>query len=460
MPLACGSSHVMSARSSERMRQVTISSGDVATDRAVRRMTIALAVMSAATFGTLSFTFSVMLGPMGTELGWSNVLLSAGFTLGAVVGGSLSAVVGRTIDVRGGRGVIVTGSFVGAAGVLLWSMATTPVSYLLAWVVIGVGMALGFYDPAFACVVRHAPGRRRQAVLAITLAGALASTIYIPLAEFLIVRSGWRAALVQLAVLFVVVTLPTNLWGLPRRGVVLEADASVIVEIDPMVVEDPSAAPSEQPHTMPDASPSMRNSSDLRRVALAAVLGYAVTIALGTHLVAFLIVGGRSSAVAAALAAGLGVGKLIGRLGVGVVMRWVGSYRLVMACHLALGAALAIPLMLPPGPLDLVMVAALGIAAGALTVVRPLYIADLFGTRGFGQTSGRVNRVNRVTTAFVPMMVGAIVTVTGSYAAAWGLLAIGVVAGAVILPPLRTPRSQEMVIPTGEPDGAPGPEAQ
>jgi MFS family permease len=423
------------------MRQVTTSSAAVATDRAVRRMTIALAVMSAATFGTLSFTFSVMLGPMGAELGWSNVLLSAGFTLGAVVGGSLSAVVGRMIDVRGGRGVIVTGSFVGASGVLLWSMATTPAAYLLAWVVIGVGMALGFYDPAFACVVRHAPGRRREAVLAITLAGALASTIYIPLAEFLISRSGWRAALVQLAVLFVVVTLPTNLWGLPRRGVVLEPDPLAIVEVDPLVAGVSSAALTESSHATPDTAPSMRNSSDLRRVALAAVLGYAVTIALGTHLVAFLIVGGRSSAVAAALAAGLGVGKLLGRLGVGLVMRWVGSYRLFMGCHVALGAALAIPLLLPPGPLDLVMVAALGVSAGALTVVRPLYIADLFGSRGFGQTSGRVNRVNRVTTAFVPMMVGAIVTFTGSYAAAWGLLAVGVVAGALILPPLPTPPS-------------------
>jgi MFS family permease len=371
-----------------------------------------------------------MLGPMSADLGWSNALLSAGFTLGAVVGGALSAIVGRMIDVRGGREVIVTGSFVGAAGILLWSFATTPATYLLAWVVIGVGMALGFYDPAFACVVRHAPGRRKEAVLAITLAGALASTIWIPLGELLISRSGWRPALMQLALLYLLLTLPLNLYGLPKRGVVLVPDG-----LGPVEVRSAAASLDAEP-AAPEESPSMRGSSALRRVAIAAVLGYAVTIALGTHLVAFLIVGGRSSTVAAALAAGLGVGKLLGRLGVGVVMRWVGSHRLFVACHLALGGALAIPLLLPPGPLDLAMIAALGIAAGALTVVRPLYIADLFGSRGFGLTSGRVNRVNRVTTAFVPMIVGAIVTVTGSYTAAWALLAIGVVAGALILPPL------------------------
>lgn len=420
----------------------------VEVDRAVRRMTVALAVMALATFGTLSFTFSVMLGPMSEDLGWSNALLSAGFTLGSVVGGTLSAAVGRMIDVRGGREVIVAGSFVGAAGMALWSLATTPVTYLLAWMVMGVGMALGFYEPTFATVMRHAPGQRAKAVLAITLAGALASTIWIPLGELLISRGGWRMALLQLAVLYLVLTLPLNLLGLPRRGIVLAPEepttgpiaAAAAGEADGDGEAAPDATVSEPPAL--DASPSMRSSSELRRVTISAVLGYSVTLALGTHLVAFLVVGGRSTGLAAALAAGLGVGKLVGRLGVGMVLRRLGSYRLFFACHVTLGAALAIPILLPPGPLDLAMIAALGIAAGALTVVRPLYVADLFGSHGFGLTFGRINRVNRVITAFIPMVVGAIVTVTGSYTAAWGLLAVGVTVGAFILPPVPKDRSR------------------
>jgi len=419
--------------------------------RSARIMTVALAVMTWASFGTLAFTFSVMLGPMTEELGWSNALLSSGYTVGAVVAGALAAFVGRTIDVSGGRAVAIAGSFVGASGVLLWSISTTPTVYLLAWTVMGAGMALGLYEPAFASVLRHVPGRRRESVLTITLAGALASTVYIPLAQFLVSRADWRVALTQLAVLYVAVTLPFNLLALPRRGAVLVPDAGTTT-----LVSAPAPAPATVTATAtaefgPEelteraVSPSLRTSSDLRRVALVTVLGHSPTVALGTHLVAFLIVGGRSAAAAAALAAGLGIGKLLGRLSVGAAMRWFGSYRLLVTCHVAIGAALLVPLVLPPGPLDLAMIAALGMGAGSMTVVRPLYIADVFGSAGFGLTSGRINRVNKVATAFIPLSIGAIVTVTGGYTIAWALLAVGALAGAVILPPVRTRREVAIV---------------
>lgn len=412
----------------------------VAVDRAVRRMTVALAVMSLASFGTLSFTFSVMLGPMGADLGWSNALLSSGFTLGSVVGGALAAFVGRTIDLRGGRRVLVTGSFVGAAGMLAWSLATTPITYLLAWVVIGVGMSLGFYEPTVASAVRHAPGRRRDAVLTITLAGALASTIWIPLGELLISLGGWRTALMQLALLYLLLTLPLNLLALPRGTVVLVPDA-------PPAPREPVEPTPEAAPAAAAAPPTMFSSPQMRRVALASVLGYAVTLALGTHLVAFLVVGGRAPAVAAALAAGLGVGKLLGRLGVGLLLRRTTTRTLYAGCHFTIGVALSVPILLPPGPYDLATIGALGMSAGALTVVRPLYIADLFGSRGFGLTAGRINRVNRIVTAFVPLVVGSIVTVTGSYTAAWTALAFGVVLGGFLLP--RLPASGGRAVAAG-----------
>jgi hypothetical protein len=55
------------------------------------------------------------------------------------------------------------------------------------------------------------------------------------------------------------------------------------------------------------------------------------------------------------------------------------------------------------------------------------------------------------------MLVGAIVTVTGSYAVAWALLAVGVVAGALILPPL--PLQQAVGVRALDPDGDAGHDA-
>lgn len=379
---------------------------------AVRRMTAALAVTSLSGFGILSFSFGVILAPMAAELGWSNAALSSGFTVGLIAAGAASAIVGRTIDMHGGRGVLAVGSFVGAAGMVLWALASSLPTYYLAWAVIGIGMAMSLYEPTFATVLRHAPGRRRESVLIITLAGALSSTIFIPLTELLVSRADWRTALLQLALLHVVLTLPGNVFLVPRGGRVLAPDEPVQSTAAGLAAAQATRAP------------TLATSSDLRRAAVSMVLGHAPIIAIGTHLVTFLVLGGRSPATAAALAGGVGLGKLVGRLGCGVAVRRYSSYRLLNLCYLTMGLALHIPLLLPPGPLDVAMIALFGLGAGALTVLRPLYIAELFGAVGFGETSGRINRVNKIATAFVPMFVGLIVTGTGSYRTAWFLLAI------------------------------------
>lgn len=402
-------------------------------------MTGALAVTATSGFGTLSFSFGVILGPMTAELGWSNATVSAGYTVGLFVSGAVSALVGRTIDIGGGRRALTAGTLVGGLGIVLWSSVSSLLGFFFAWLVIGIGMALSLYEPTFAAVMRHAPAHRRRSVLVITLAGALSSTIFIPLTELLVSRGDWRTALLWLALLHVALTLPGNLLFIPRGGLVLAAEPPLAVG----PVADARTSSTAPP--VRDAAPTLRTSVALRRAALGMVLGHAPVIAVSTHLVLFLVLGGRSPATAAVLAGGVGLGKFAGRVWFGHLARRVSSYRLVNACFLTSGAALSIPLVLPPGPLDLVMIAAFGVGAGALTVIRPLYIADLFGARGFGLTSGRINRVNKIATAFVPLFVGVSVTATGSYTAAWATLAVSQLLAVRLMPrlPGRAPSDEQ-----------------
>ena len=73
-------------------------------------------------------------------------LFSGALLLSAVLGPS----VGRAIDDRGGRGVLTLSNLVLAAGLVLLGLAQGFVTLALAWTVLGVGMAMGLYDPAFA----------------------------------------------------------------------------------------------------------------------------------------------------------------------------------------------------------------------------------------------------------------------------------------------------------------------
>jgi MFS family permease len=62
----------------------------------------------------------------------------------------LGPFLGRLIDRRGGRRVLC-GSNVGfAVGLIMLGESAGPASLVLAWLVLGVAMAAGLYEPAFA----------------------------------------------------------------------------------------------------------------------------------------------------------------------------------------------------------------------------------------------------------------------------------------------------------------------
>jgi cyanate permease len=101
--------------------------------------------------------------------------------------------------------------------VLAWSrVESLPVFYLI-WAGIGVTMAATFYEPAFVTVANWFACYRGRALTLLTFGGGFASVIFIPLADRLIVDHGWRTALVVLACILAVVTIPAHVLLLRRH---------------------------------------------------------------------------------------------------------------------------------------------------------------------------------------------------------------------------------------------------
>ena len=73
-------------------------------------------------------------------------LFSGALLLSAAVGPS----VGRLIDRQGGRGLMAISNLVIAAGLLILAAAQHITGLAIAWAVLGVGIGMGLYDPAFA----------------------------------------------------------------------------------------------------------------------------------------------------------------------------------------------------------------------------------------------------------------------------------------------------------------------
>jgi MFS family permease len=72
-------------------------------------------------------------------------LFSGALLLSAVVGPP----VGRLIDRHGGRHLLAASNLVIATGLLILGTAHSIVGLVVAWTVLGVGIGMGLYDPAF-----------------------------------------------------------------------------------------------------------------------------------------------------------------------------------------------------------------------------------------------------------------------------------------------------------------------
>src|ERR1700758_5641035 len=75
-------------------------------------------------------------------------LFSGALLLSAAVGPS----VGRLIDRHGGRVLLAVSNLVIAAGLVVLAAAQGIVGLVIAWSVLGVGIGMGLYDPAFAAL--------------------------------------------------------------------------------------------------------------------------------------------------------------------------------------------------------------------------------------------------------------------------------------------------------------------
>ena len=170
-------------------------------------------------WGVLYYAFAVFLLPMQRELGFSAAQLTGAFSLALLVsGGRRASRVGRYLDRRSPRALMTAGSVAGAVLVVAWSRVHGLAAFYALWVAIGLVMATVLYEPAFTVVAkwfRDADARRR-ALTALTLVAALASFIFLPLSQALIDAHGWRDALVILAVILAVVTIPLHALVLRR----------------------------------------------------------------------------------------------------------------------------------------------------------------------------------------------------------------------------------------------------
>lgn len=175
-----------------------------------RRLVWILGLTETISWGTLFFAFTVFIDPMIRSLGWSKPFLAGGYSLGLLVWALCSFAVGRLLDRAPARKVMGAGSVLAGLGLLLWAWTPSQPVFLLMWVPIGLAMATTLYEPAFV-VLRQAYGDQYQKpIVVVTLMAGFASTIFVPLAQWLVIHLGWRPTLIGFAALNLLVCAPLH----------------------------------------------------------------------------------------------------------------------------------------------------------------------------------------------------------------------------------------------------------
>jgi MFS family permease len=369
----------------------------------------ALSVTETVSWGILYYAFAVFLIPMQQELGFSTAELTGAYSMALLVSAVAGIAVGRYLDRHSPRGLMTAGSIAGTALVFAWSQVDGLAGFYVLWFAIGLVMAVVLYEPAFTVLAKWFPDaeQRRRAMTALTLVAALASFIFLPLAQALVDAHGWRDALVILAAILGAITIPLHVLVLRRA---------------------PEPAATER------ASPSVPARSALRSLpfwllSTAFFLGTFTGIAMTVHAIPFLLERGYGAAFAAFAVGLIGLSQIPGR----VVFALIGS-RLprelaVSAVFALIGVGIALLTGLDTTATVLIGLVLLGMGNGMATLARATAIADLYG----GASYGTINSVAAAGTtgarAAGPVTAAVYASALGYGALLWTLAGISVVAG-------------------------------
>jgi len=362
----------------------------------VTRVVVALGCAQTLAWASSYYLPAILAVPMARDLKISPSWIFGAFSIGLVVSALLGPAAGRAIDARGGRPVLVLSSLVFAGGLALLGLANGLVLLTIAWVVLGVAMALGLYDAAFSTLA-HLYGRAaRGPITGITLIAGFASTLGWPLSALLEAEIGWRGACFAWAALHLLVGLPINRFLVPAS----RADA---------------LTPDEAPGTASEAQAAAPRHA-MALLAFVFAVTWFVSTALAAHLPRLLE--GVGTAPAAAVAAG----ALIGPAQVGARLLEFGFLRRFHPLVSARLATLAHPLgaaaLLAIGPPAAALFTLLhGAGNGVLTIAKGTLPLAIFGPAGYGLRQGILGAPSRLLQAGAPLLFGLVIDGFGSAAA-------------------------------------------
>lgn len=359
-----------------------------------RRTLIILALGTAQTLGWGSTYYlpAILASPMAAEFGVSTGWIYGAFSAAMLLTAFIGPGVGHRIDRFGGRNILTLSSLVFAAGLGLLGAAQTLAVFVIAWLLIGFGMAIGLYEAAFATLAAIYGKQSRSAITGITLIAGFASTVCWPISAFIDAEWGWRATCYAWAGAHLLLGLPLNRLLIPRDlGAHVTAAAAATDRVDASLFTRP-----------------------MLLLAFAFAVTWITSTAMAAHLPRILEAAGATKAVAIAAAALVGPAQVAAR---------VLEHTLLQRFHPLLSARIASithpigvgALLLFGAPAAYLFTLLHGAGNGVMTIAKGTLPLVIFGPAGYGRRQGWLVAPARFGQAGAPFVFALLLEWHGEY---------------------------------------------
>ncbi len=370
------------------------------------------------------YTASVFFVALVNAFGWDYASTAGIFSLFTILYGISGVLAGTLADRIGPRRAILAGGSLLAVALMANGLATQRWHLFLTHSALAaLGLAGMGWIPVSILLAR---GFERRRGLAVGLASAgvgLGILVFVPLAQFLIDRSGWRVAYVAIGVISAAVVLPVGLFALGER--------------QPRPSEGSAPAPAEREgagasERAVESRPGWTLAAALRHrefwlVSLTFVfLNSPVQLVL-THQVARLVEAGQPKAFAAGIVGLVGLVSIAGKILWGYLSdRWWIEATYAAGIAFLVGGILALLAVGPQtGTWALYGYAALmGLGYAVSPAMTPVLGARFFAGRHFGAIFGALNLLHHSGGAAGVWLAGYAHDLTGTYTLSFRLCTV------------------------------------
>jgi predicted MFS family arabinose efflux permease len=371
-------------------------------DARSRRAIAGFSVTQIVGWGTTYYVPSIFFRPMMRDLGLSHETIYAGVAVMLVLGAFAGPKAGAVMQQHGVRHVMTAGWLITAAALVLLAFSTGIVTYMLAWVLIGLASPFSMSQGALTGLAVVSGPAARRAIGLLMVASGLASTIFWPVAAALETWIGWRGACLVFALVHALVCAPIP-WLVLKTPALRRGDEEA----------------EEEPEPAPLLTPESRRLGFVLTAATFSLAGL-VSWGLPLHLIAIFERMGQSTEAAVLLASLLGPAQLVARVFEIAVGHRVSILTTSLVSLVLMPVGVLLPLLLGYSTATaLGLVAIYGVTTGLVSVARNVAPLALFGRGGYAIMLGRMALPQNLAFAASPLLFAIVISDLGTRTTLW-----------------------------------------